>query len=51
MLFRSWASQRIHVSLTREQVKCSPVYQDVASIHRDYEVLLHANYQRPGYWA
>lgn len=46
-----WARQRIHVSLTREQVKRSPVYQDVATIHRDYEVLLHANYQRPGYWA
>lgn len=46
-----WARQQIHVSLTREQIKCSPVYQDVASIHRDYEILLHANYQRPGYWA
>ncbi|MGM9482811.1 PRC-barrel domain-containing protein [Roseateles sp. NT4] len=46
-----WARQEIHVSLTREQVKCSPVYQDVASIHRDYEILLHANYQRAGYWA
>jgi hypothetical protein len=39
------------VTLSREQVKRSPVYQDVASIHRDYEVLLHANYRRPGYWA
>lgn len=46
-----WARQQIHVTLTREQVKCSPVYQDVASIHRDYEVLLHSNYQRQGYWA
>lgn len=46
-----WAGQQIHVALTRDQVKCSPVYQDVASIHRDYEVRLHENYQRPGYWA
>ncbi|MDR7269743.1 sporulation protein YlmC with PRC-barrel domain [Pelomonas saccharophila] len=46
-----WAGQQIHVSLTREQVRCSPAYQDVACIHRDYEIQLHANYQRPGYWA
>lgn len=46
-----WDHQQVHVALTREQLKRSPAYQDVASIHRDYEVLLHANYQRPGYWA
>ncbi|MDR7296248.1 hypothetical protein J2X16_001587 [Pelomonas aquatica] len=46
-----WAAQQIHVTLTREQVKCSPVYQDAASIHRDCEVVLHANCQRPGCWA
>lgn len=46
-----WARQQIHVSLTREEVRCSPAYQDVASIHRDYEIQLHASYQRPGYWA
>jgi len=46
-----WTRQQIHVTLTREQVKCSPAYQDVASIHRDYEILLHANYRRTGYWA
>lgn len=46
-----WARQQIHVSMTREQVECSPAYQDATSIHRDYEILLHANYERPGYWA
>lgn len=46
-----WARLEIHVALTREQIKCSPAYQDIASLHRDYEVLLHANYQRAGYWA
>lgn len=45
-----WTRQHIHVALTRDMVRCSPVYQDVASIHRDYEVLLHANYARRGYW-
>jgi hypothetical protein len=46
-----WDRQQIHVTLSREQVKCSPGYQDVASIHRDYEISLHVNYQRQGYWA
>jgi len=45
-----WGTRRVHVPLAREQVRLSPAYQDVASIHREYEVLLHANYQRPGYW-
>lgn len=46
-----WARQQIHVALTRPQLRGSPSYQDVASIERDYEVLLHASYRRPGYWA
>jgi sporulation protein YlmC with PRC-barrel domain len=46
-----WARQQIHVNLTREQVRRSPVYLGAAAIHRDDEVLLHRNYQRPGYWA
>jgi len=45
-----WTLQHMHVTLTRDQVRASPAYQDVASIHRDYEVQLHANYLRPGYW-
>lgn len=45
-----WARQRLHVTLTRDQVRASPDYQDVASIHRGYEVKLHANYLRAGYW-
>lgn len=45
-----WARQLIHTTLTREQVRGSPVYEDIASIHRDYEIRLHANYHRPGYW-
>ena len=47
-----WARQQIHVTLTREQVRSSPVHEGTASsIHRDFETRLHANYQRPGYWA
>jgi sporulation protein YlmC with PRC-barrel domain len=45
-----WDGRQIHVRLTRQQLKGSPVYQDVASIHRDYEILLHETYALPGYW-
>ena len=45
-----WATRKVHVSLTREQVKSSPVFEDVGSIHREYEALLHNNYRRTGYW-
>ena len=45
-----WAAQQVHVRLTREQVRSSPVYTSVADIHRDYEMRLHQNYQRQGYW-
>ncbi len=45
-----WATRKMHVNLTREQVKSSPEYEDVSSIHREYEVSLHHNYQRNGYW-
>ena len=45
-----WATRRLHVRLTRAQVKASPVFEDVGSIHREYELRLHQNYQRPGYW-
>lgn len=46
-----WARQQIHMALTRPQLEASPAYQGVASIRRDYEVLLHASYRRPAYWA
>lgn len=45
-----WAMRKVHVRLTRDQVKASPVFEDVGSIHRDYEMRLHQSYQRQGYW-
>ena len=45
-----WASRQLHVRLTRDQVRASPTFQDVASISRDDEIRLHRNYERPGYW-
>lgn len=43
-------ARQFHVRLTRAQVRASPKFEDVASIHRDFEELLHKNYERPGYW-
>ena len=45
-----WATQKVHVRLTRAQVKASPLFEGVNSIHREYETRLHSNYERPGYW-
>jgi hypothetical protein len=36
--------------MSREQVRASPEFADVGSIHRDYEMKLHNNYERSGYW-
>jgi len=46
-----WDSRKFHVNLTREQVKTSPVFEDVSSIQREYEMRLHQNYRRDGYWS
>ena len=45
-----WATRKVHVGLTRAQVRSSPAFQDVGSIHREYETRLHQNYKRQGYW-
>ncbi|MDT8997761.1 PRC-barrel domain-containing protein [Paucibacter sp. APW11] len=45
-----WATRRLHVNLTRNQVKASPVYQGLDQLHRDYETRLHQSYKRQGYW-
>lgn len=43
-------TQRFQVNLTRAQVRSSPRFEDVASIHRDDEERLHQHYARSGYW-
>ena len=45
-----WATQKVLIRLTREQVMSSPIFDDVSSIHREYETRLHRNYDRQGYW-
>lgn len=45
-----WATHKLHVRMTRDQVRSSPAFEDVGSIHREYEMRLHRNYERQGYW-
>jgi hypothetical protein len=40
----------VHVNLTLQQVKTSPVYDDSSPVHRDYEERLHSAYDRTGHW-
>jgi hypothetical protein len=45
-----WATKTVHCTLTRDQVKSSPMYDPSLPIHRDDEARLHEAYGRTGYW-
>ena len=45
-----WNDSRLHVDLTREQIKSSPEYDASRPVEREYETRLHDYYGRPGYW-
>jgi len=46
----SWDESKVFVNLTRDAIKQSPVYTDESLLTRDYEIVLHRYYDRPGYW-
>ena len=45
-----WEEAKVHVDLTREQVKGSPEYDVASEPSRSYEAELHRYYGVPGYW-
>lgn len=45
-----WAERRVHVDLTRDQVRHSPDYDPSIMVERTYEDRLYGHYGRPGYW-
>jgi uncharacterized protein YrrD len=45
-----WADKTVYTSLTREQVKNSPEYDEAATLGREDEKRLHDAYGREGYW-
>lgn len=45
-----WAEKRIHVDLSRQQIKGSPEYDPAKPIPREDEERLHRHYGKEGYW-
>lgn len=45
-----WAQNKVHVHLSRDGVKRSPVYDSSMLLSRDYEQALYGHYGQPGYW-
>jgi uncharacterized protein YrrD len=46
----SWDDKTVFVNLSREAIKQSPEYTEECLLTRDYEIGLHAHYNRKGYW-
>lgn len=46
----SWTDSKVFVSLNRELIKDAPEFVNEMAITREYETMLHAHYQQPGYW-
>jgi uncharacterized protein YrrD len=45
-----WKNRKVHVDLSRREIKNSPEYDDTATIDREYEERLHDHYGQSGYW-
>ncbi len=46
----SWDERTVFINLDRDSIKRSPEYAGEFLPSREYELALHAHYQRPGYW-
>ena len=46
----SWTDSKVFLSLSRELIKDAPEFTSELAITREYETMLHAHYQQPGYW-
>jgi hypothetical protein len=46
----AWDDERVHIALTKEQIKEAPEYDPTAPVNREYEERLYDYYGRPGYW-
>ena len=45
-----WTDSSVQTSLTRQQIKDSPEYDESLPLDRDYETRLHRHYGREAYW-
>lgn len=46
----SWSERKVHIDLSREQIRNSPEYVPSEGIQRAYEETLHGHYGYPPYW-
>ena len=46
----SWKQSTVFVSVTSDMIKDSPAYDGKMMIDRDFEIKLHAYYDKKGYW-
>lgn len=45
-----WADRKVHLSITRDEIKNSPEHDPKQMIDRDYEQSLHDHYRQEPYW-
>jgi hypothetical protein len=45
-----WAESKVHVTVTRAQIKTSPEYDPTRPLERPYETQLYGHYKVPPYW-
>jgi len=46
----SWAERKVHLALTRQQIRDCPKWDPGAAVNRAYETVLYDYYGRPAYW-
>jgi uncharacterized protein YrrD len=46
----SWSESKVFTALSREAIQGAPEYTNESLLNRDYELGLHAHYNRKGYW-
>lgn len=47
----SWDERKVHVRMSRDEIKGSPVWHPDAPVNREYETRLYDFYGRPAYWS
>ncbi len=45
-----WPERKVHIAMTRKELKASPEWSDAAAVNRAFEQRLYDYYGRPVYW-
>jgi uncharacterized protein YifN (PemK superfamily) len=45
-----WEQRSVHVDMSRQAIKDSPLYDSSVTLNREYETRLHGHYGEQGYW-